>query len=177
LDVMRRQADISHGQGEADRFVALLRGLLDGGRAHLKDAETLREPRVMTHLYGWSASKNSAGDDVWVPHGDTIGWVKYPELWLEPENVFAQVQAFGAQQRKEIPTSKETVWKRLAEAKYIATEPETRGGVEVNRTTCRRTPGSGRRRRVVVMPIPVLFDQAAPDHADHMDHSCEDDPL
>jgi hypothetical protein len=176
LDVMRRQADISHGQGEADRFVALLRGLLHGGRCHLKDYETQREPHAMAHQYGWRHSKNANGDDVWHPLGDTVGWVKYPHLWLEPENIFAQAQAFGAQQRKELTVSKETVWRRLAEAGYIVTAPEMRGGREVRRTTCKRTI-NGRRERVLVMPISVLFDQTAPDHADHMDHSCEDDPL
>lgn len=158
LAAMRKQADITSDEKEADRFVALLRGLLVGGRGHLKDGETHREPATMAHLYGWRSAKNATGDDIWCPLGDTLGWVQFPELWLDPENVLAAVQTFGRHQGRPIEMGARSLWGRLADAGYIVTG---RDGETTRRTQMREI--AGRRRRVLVMPCDVL--DAHPDNS------------
>ncbi len=148
--VMSAQAGISGSEGEADRFLALLRAALLAGRAHLRDGETHREP-VMAHTYGWRSTRDQAGTEIWQPAGETIGWVRHPEIWLDPEAALAVVQGLARAQGRPIDLGARTLWSRLADAGHIRTGTDG-GGV---RTTHQRSV-AGRRRRVIVMPLSAL---------------------
>ena len=108
------QSGYQISEDPANRFMDLVRAAFAGHRAHLTN--TKHQVPSEASSWGW---KNDNG--VYFPKGVKIGFVKDNELCLEPENAFAVVQMMARDQGKPFFTSKETVWKRLAERKLIKT--------------------------------------------------------
>jgi hypothetical protein len=108
------------------RFVALLRGALASGHAHLAD----REGKVpeSPEFWGWRRQPTGRG---WLPRGTRIGWITGNDLFLEPA-VSYQVarQLAGA----EIAVSEQTLRHRLRERGLLTSIDPGRRMLQVRRT-------------------------------------------
>jgi len=122
----------------AERFKALLQGLLSSGRAHLCDACGIAPPGA--HMLGWIVKEY--GDKVMLqPSGPSIGWIIQEDLFLEPNATYAELQQLAQKQGQALALTQGALWKRLREAGLL--EPCEEGRHSVKKTI------SGHRRRVL----------------------------
>jgi len=122
----------------AERFKALLQGLLSSGRAHLCDACGSAPPGA--HMLGWIVKEY--GDKVMLqPSGPSIGWIIQEDLFLEPNATYAELQQLAQKQGQALALTQGALWKRLREAGLL--EPCEEGRHSVKKTI------SGHRRRVL----------------------------
>jgi hypothetical protein len=119
----------SQGQYQTDadpvsRFLSLLTGALAAGRVHVATLEGGCPDSGSA--WGW---RNDDGPlDGPRPHGDRIGWLKGPDLYLLPEAAYAAVQRIARDGGEEIAIRLNTMKKRLRDRGVLRTH--VRGGVE-----------------------------------------------
>ena len=113
------QAALQAQNDPVARFSELLTGLLVSRRAHVADADTGGYPgegwgwesvTVLTH-YGHELEHRAKGA--------RIGWVDGPDLYLEPNATYAELQRFAKDQGDSMPVTERTLWKRLYERGMI----------------------------------------------------------
>jgi hypothetical protein len=122
-DVAHAQAGHQEEDKPADRFLALLRGALTAGKAHIADIGD-HAPRSCPEAFGWRRSDKSAvsgdgdagGAVGYTPLGDLIGWVDGDDLYLEPESAYRTVQVMARDQQQPLPIGRRMLQKSLSEA-------------------------------------------------------------
>jgi hypothetical protein len=111
----------------AERFKAMLRGLLSSKRAHVCGAHGTSPPRP--HMFGWTVKEY--GDQVqWQSSGPSIGWINGDDLFLEPDATFAELQQFAQKQGQPLGLTQSALWKRLREAGLLEPGEEKRHTVK-----------------------------------------------
>jgi hypothetical protein len=79
----------------AERFKALLQGLLSSGGAHIRDVYRGSPPGAC--MLGWT--EKEYGDKMQIqPGGRSIGWIDGEDLFLEPDATYAELQQFAQRQ-------------------------------------------------------------------------------
>ncbi|MBX5464324.1 MAG: DUF927 domain-containing protein [Clostridia bacterium] len=106
VELGRAQGSYQRSEDPAERFLVLLGAGLASGRFALADAETGELP----------AEERSR----------RIGWKAGGEIWLEPEEAYAAIQAFAREQGQALPVTQRTLWRRLAERGAILAERDSR---------------------------------------------------
>jgi Domain of unknown function (DUF927) len=152
-DVAHAQAGHQEDEKPADRFLALLRGAVTAGKAHIADLEG-HAPRSCPEAFGWRGHGRS-GDlgvgDAAVPMGrtplgDLIGWVEGEDLYLEPESAYRTVQVMARDQQLPLPVSKRMLQRSLSEAGMLKS---TDRGKSRDTYTIRKTCGGVHQRSVL----------------------------
>jgi hypothetical protein len=152
-DVAHAQVGHHEDDKPAHRFVALLRGALTSGKAHIADLDG-HAPRSRPEAFGWRRSETSGapgdGDAAvpmgWTPLGDLIGWVEGDDLYLEPESTHRTVQIMARDQQQPLPISKRMLQKSLYEAGKLKS---TDRGKSRDTYTIRKTCGGVHQRPVL----------------------------
>ena len=96
-------------------------------------------------MYGVGENERS----VWHSKGDCIGWIDYPDeheapdIYLEPNAIFACAQRIGRDQGISLPINKKTLWKRMQQKGLLASRDENR-----RRNTIRKNI-NGMRKNVI----------------------------
>jgi hypothetical protein len=135
----------------AERFKALLQGLLSSGGAHIRDAYRGSPPGAC--MLGWT--EKEYGDKVRIePGGRSIGWIDGEDLFLEPDAAYAELQQFSQRQGHPLALTKGALWKRVGEAGLL--EPGEEG-----RHTVKKTIGDHRRRVLHLKASKVLENETA----------------
>jgi hypothetical protein len=154
LEAVAHAQDGHHDDDKpAHRFLALLRGALTSGKAHIA-AIGGHAPRSCPAAFGWRASEKGVppGDrDAavamgWTSRGDLIGWVVGDDLYLEPESTYRMVQVMARDQQQALPISRLMLQKSLHEAGMLKS---TDKGKSRDTHTIRKTCGG-------VQQLPVL---------------------
>lgn len=150
LEVLAEQGAYLADADPVDRFFSLISSLLTSGSAHI--ADTNGDAPDDPGAYGWreTGTGNYIG---WQPQGKRIGWLDAGtgEIWLHPDTVYAAVKQLAEAQGSTLPTSKQTLWKRLRERDLIIP-----GGTSADqRNTQKKTIGNARQNVIVLSPIGV----------------------
>ena len=119
--VAKAQAEHHTESEPTEIFLKLLSAVLASGRGHLASFDG-REPKQPAAC-GWrqQSIRTSTGiAEIWQPQGRLVGWVDSGGVYLEPDASFAEVQKLATEQSDSIPTTKNTLWKRLSEKKLLA---------------------------------------------------------
>ena len=88
--------------------------------------------------------------------GRCIGWVKDELLYLEPETAYAEAQSLASAQHAALAVTKDTLWKRLAEAGKIAARDE-------GKNTKRVWTAQGRKPTICLRLAEVVDTEPGPD--------------
>ncbi len=144
----KTQSGYQISEDPANRFLDLIRAAFSGHRAHLTNPK--HQIPEEANSWGW---KEDGGAHI--PKGTKIGFVKDNEIWLEPENTFAVAQMMARDQGKPFFTSKETVWKRLADRRLIKTSPSE------GKNTVKVQISANSRPRLLVFPDKELLRPAS----------------
>jgi hypothetical protein len=120
-----QQAKYQEASDPALRFVALLRGALMSGRAHVVDRQG-RAPGEPAQ-YGWQCKGRR-----WVPQGPRIGWVAGIDLYLEPAASYQVAQQLAGGER--LAVSEQTLRCRLREHGLLVSTDVGRQMLTVRRT-------------------------------------------
>jgi hypothetical protein len=134
------------------RFLALLRGCLATGDAHVAGPDGT--PPERPAAWGWRLQHRSPlTGDSWQAQGHRIGWLDASGLYLEPQAVYSTVQRHGSAGGTGLSITPQGLWKRLDEAGLLqSTELETRGTRLIRKTL------EAARRRVLHLPVTLLED-------------------
>ena len=122
------QGKYQEASDPALRFVALLRGALMSGRAHVADRQG-RAPGEPAQC-GWQQSKRSGRR--WVPQGPRIGWVAGIDLYLEPAASYQVAQQIAGGEG--LAVSEQTLRCRLRECGLLVSTDVGRQMLTVRRT-------------------------------------------
>jgi hypothetical protein len=148
-----QEAEIA-AQDSASRFVELLASTIASGRAYLTNRDGYEPPEKAS--WGWRSEDVGVGgnsDIRWRPQGKHVGWVDGPDLYLDPEASYAEVQRFGDEQGERLPISQRQLHKRLNERGLLASS-------EAGKLTTRRAL-QGRERAVLHLHTASLVPQKA----------------
>lgn len=148
----KNQFEYQSAEDPANRFIDLIRAAFAGHRAHLTN--TKYQVPSEANSWGWKED-----NDVFYPKGTRVGFVKDDEICLEPENAFAVAQMMARDQGKPFFTSKETVWKRLAERKLIKTSPSE------GKNTVKVQISANSRPRLLIFPDKEVLRPASAFHS------------
>lgn len=111
------QDDIQREASPVDVFIGNIRSAVIRGDAHLADRESNDLP-VHAARFGWKTETRKMGDHiepVSIAKGSLIGWVDHEAdaAYLDPTSAFAVAQKLGASTGRTIPTTLNTLGKRL----------------------------------------------------------------
>jgi hypothetical protein len=131
LEAAAAQAKYQSEAEPATRFVAVIRGCLASGKAHLASRHGTA-PEWSPESCGWRVD----GTKGMSPLGDCIGWIDAEGVYLEPSATYRCVQAFGRDGGDMLPISAQVLKKRLREKGLLASTDERRQTLTVRRTIC-----------------------------------------
>jgi hypothetical protein len=117
-------------------FLRILAAALASGRAHVASPGG-REPAATPEAWGWRQVTTSSGQNArgeWQAQGRRVGWVDGPDLYLEPEAAFAEVQELAGKQGESLPIAPQTLFKRLKAKGLLASWDQKRERLTVRRT-------------------------------------------
>jgi hypothetical protein len=137
-------------------FVRLLSAALASGRAHLAGPSGGFPDNAQA--CGWRRDGTA-----WIAQGSCVGWIESDQLYLEPTAAYATAQALAAAQGESITVSPRTLWKRLDEAKMLASKDAGRQVLTVRKVL------QGRRQNVLHLALSLLLEK--PDQPDHGDEN------
>ena len=140
LEAAKAQAEYQANEEPASRFITLLSSAISSGQAHIAAAATNEEPRTPEN-WGWR--KRSGPYPDWQPMGPLVGWLEGDGVFLDPDASFAAAQRLAQAQGGALPTTAQTLWKRLLERGMLASSDSAR-----RRNLVRKM--IGQRRRTVV---------------------------
>jgi hypothetical protein len=109
------------------RFVSLLKAALVYGHAHVADRQG--NAPESPEIWGWRRNPTRPG---LVPQGSRIGWVIESDLFLEPTASYQIAQIISGRER--LPTSRQTLYRRMRESGLLASVDHGRQMVQVRRT-------------------------------------------
>jgi hypothetical protein len=152
-DVAHAQAGHQEEDKPADRFLALLRGALTSGKAHIAEISG-HEPRSCPEAFGWRGDGRSgdAGDGSSAvrfgrtPLGELVGWVDGEDLYLEPESAYRTVQVMARDQQQPFLIGRRMLQRSLYEAGILKS---TDRGECRDTYTIRKTCGGVHQRPVL----------------------------
>src|SRR5262249_20591581 len=146
LEVAAAQGEHLRDAEPTAQFLRLLAGALASGRAHVAcpDGTAPAEPKG----WGWRDEETPSGSYC-RPLGRRVGWLDGPDLYLEPESVYAEVQELARHQGESLPTTPLALRKRLQERGLLAS-------TEQSKLTNRRTL-EGRERAVLHLRADCLM--------------------
>ncbi len=121
-------------QDETERFLQLLQAAFSSGDAHIACRLKQGPPETRPHSWGWSSDTvDMAGDKIYKPKGDCIGWhcdttgTAPAEVWLQQDTAFKVAQQFARNQGNPILISASSLWRRMHEKGLIVkTEPDAK---------------------------------------------------
>jgi hypothetical protein len=150
------QAAYQHEQDEVERFLELLRALFASGNAHIACRLNQGPPPSRPHAWGWRSDVvDMAGDKIYKPTGDCIGWYcdKQREVWLEQNAAFAAAQRLAKMQGDAFLLSPASLWRRMGEKELVlATEARANGTKQLS---VKRVIG-GRSKRVMILSADLI---------------------
>ncbi|MBF6648951.1 cell wall-binding protein [Methylobacter sp. BlB1] len=150
------QAAYQHEQDEVERFLELLRASFASGNAHIACRLNQGPPPSRPHAWGWRSDVvDMAGDKIYKPTGDCIGWYcdKQREVWLEQNAAFAVAQRLAKMQGDAFLLSPPSLWRRMGEKGLVlATEARANGTKQLN---VKRVIG-GRSKRVMILSADLI---------------------
>jgi hypothetical protein len=154
LALLKTAAEQQTHQDAADPcrlYLGLVRSALSSGRAYVADRDGGR-PADSPEACGWRRREgtNGAGDG-WYPQGRCIGWVDGLELYLEPGAAYAEANRLAGEQGGSLGVSKDTLQKRLADQRWLASAEKDR-----QRRTVRRTLAGARHEVLHFLAARVL---------------------
>jgi hypothetical protein len=114
------------------QFIQLIGSAFAGGRAHLCDSAGGR-PKQNAAEFGWKHNTD-ARPTTWTARGQQIGWTRDGNMYLEPTNTFAIVQAIAKETGQHITLSLTTLLRRLKQANLLASTDESRETITIRRT-------------------------------------------
>lgn len=174
LQVVAAQ-DKHHTAAEpAAMFLALLRGALVSGHAHLANRSG-DEPDRSPETYGWR--RNSYGN--YSPRGDCIGWVDGDDIYLEPTAAYRVVYVAGRAMGDVLPVSGQTVRKRLHEKGMLASVDVKRETLTIRRRICGVDHDVLHFHRATLFPLQSCdpeFEDEAPEEAGDVGFSSRENP-
>lgn len=138
------------------RFLELLQAAIASGDAHV--AAPSGEAPDSAISWGWRQRTFGSGDhetDRWEPQGRRIGWLREPNLYLEPEASFAVCQRLGQTTGEPLAINQMTLEKRLHERGLLAS-------VDKGRLRVRARGLEGQRRGVLHLLTASLFPEPDP---------------
>jgi Domain of unknown function (DUF927) len=117
-------------EDEVTRFLTALAGALAAGDAHVADAKHPGEPCAWP-AWGWrqeiSDSENDLGQHrittTWRALGRCMGWREGDRLYLDPEAAYSIADRFASTQKRALPLSAQTLWKRMHERGLLKRDP------------------------------------------------------
>ena len=119
VETARAQVQHQASEDVVNRFLRLLISALNNGSAHLANRKGDDAPQDPTN-WGWRQRSGAIGKE-YQAMGKCVGWVDDPYVYLDPDAVFAAVQQLAQSQGASFPLTPQTLWKRLAERKVLAT--------------------------------------------------------
>lgn len=161
IEAGRSQAQHQDSEDVVNQFLRLLTAAINSGAAHLVNTKDNGKPEG-AGSWGWRVI-GSAAD----PLGTRIGWIE-GEVYLIPDVAFAVAQKLAQSQGTSLPVTQRTLWKRLAEKRYLVSAEPGRHTV--------RLMIAGKRHRVIhldktslggaglEMEIPLPEDLQSKDH-------------
>lgn len=135
------------------RFLALLRGALTAGLAHVQDARRYGPPPDPQD-WGWTVRERTTPADAyqeWTPHGACIGYLDDTRLYLEPEASYSVVQRIAETQRAPLAISQRTLHGRMHEQGLLLTQPS-----QSQKTVSKRVGPAQALRRVLDLAVSTL---------------------
>lgn len=120
------QANLQTQSDPVARFGELLTGLFVSGRAHIVDAAIGQYPGDGWGWEQYEATTAGGTETKYRAKGNRIGWLDGPNLYLEPQATYAELQRFARDQGDSVPLSDRTLWKRLHEKGVILSREEPR---------------------------------------------------
>lgn len=144
------QANLQTQSDPVARFGELLTGIFVSGRAHVIDAATGEYPG---DGWGWEQYEATTEYGTETKHrakGNRIGWLDGPDLYLEPQATYAELQRFARDQGDSVPVTERTLWKRLHERGVILSREEPR-------LTVRRQGLAGTNQRTYVLHLTASY--------------------
>ena len=155
LTLAREQAQLLQSQNPAERFLNLIGAAISSGRAHVASTHG-GEPNDPEAL-GWQiVARTEEAQPIWRGQGRCIEWFKDSMLHLDPEAAYAEAQSLASAQHAALAVTKDTLWKRLAEAGKIAARDE-------GKNTKRVWTAQGRKPTICLRLAEVVDTEPGPD--------------
>ncbi len=145
VEAGHKQSVIQEDEDLALKVMELIRGALASGKAHLADAKNGSIPKE-PEKWGWTIAGNTSQQK-----GERMGWVNEAqgEIYCEPSHLITLLIKWAKEQNENIPISRNTLWKRMAEQNAILPNKSER------KNTHKRTI-EGVRKGVIVIPVAEL---------------------
>jgi hypothetical protein len=125
------QAAFQQAAEPVSQFLDLVRSAINAGRVHVASPAG-NCPAENPDAWGWRKEDTREGP-IWKPQGKRIGWVDGEDLYLDPENAYAEAQGLASAQNESIPISAKTMSKRLDEKKKLKTTDKGRGRLTIRK--------------------------------------------
>jgi hypothetical protein len=159
------QAQQTHQRDDdpVPRFLALLRGALTSGDAHVQDGKTLQHP-AEAQYWGWTTRELERDQDqwppqgrrVWTPQGKCLGWLDDTLLYLQPDAAYSVAQRMADTQRSPLAITQRTLHTRLHEAGVLIRQPSQQQNTMVHKIGPEQRPV-----RAICLPIAALWPSEA----------------
>ncbi|WP_235209229.1 hypothetical protein [Methylobacter sp. BBA5.1] len=153
---LTEQGAYQNEQDEVERFLDLLRASFSSGNAHIACRLNQGPPPSRPHAWGWRSDVvDMAGDKIYKPTGDCIGWYcdKKREVWLEQNAAFAVAQQLAKMQGDAFLLSPASLWRRMNEKGLILSTEARENGTP--RLAVKRIIG-GRSKRVMILSADLI---------------------
>jgi hypothetical protein len=124
------------------RFLALIRGLLVCGRAHIASSDGT-VPDWSPQSCGWRGM---------TPQGDCIGWIDGEDIYLEPMAAHQSVQNAARNSGEDLAVTPATLRKRLNEKGLLASIDVKRQTLTIRRVLCGSSKDVLHFRRNTLLP-------------------------
>ena len=122
-------------------YLRALRALIASGRAHLADATMRGGTPAEAARWGW-AEGLAAGEPLWRPQGELVGWVVGDDVYLQPDAAYRAARQWADTAGSRLGVSERTLHRDLRDRGLLAT-------TDGPHLTVRRDLSGQRQRRVL----------------------------
>jgi hypothetical protein len=112
--LVQDQADLQDDADEVTIFLEVLRGAFATGAAHLRQADTGREPIQNPGAWGWT-SEIYGPEERWTRSGDALGFIDAENVYLYPGPSYAMALKLAGAQGRSIGVGQRTIYTRMKE--------------------------------------------------------------
>jgi len=116
-------------------YLGAVRSLITSGRAHVADKSSGDSPDNPIR-WGWVQGM-AAGEPLWRPQGDLIGWIEGDDLYLESSIAYKLARQYAEAEGQPLTISKRMLHESLSERKMLAS-----AGTDGHITARRRCGGA-----------------------------------
>ena len=152
MQIGRDQGAHQKAEEPGPRFLAMIRGALAAGRAHLGDAARPAGPPAAPEQFGWRSTSDEQGSKVWRAGGDLIGWADGHLVHLQPEAAYRAAEQFAGGSGQSLAIGMRALWSRLKDSGLLAQS-------DVGRNTLKKRIG-GRQENTIAIAVSVLGGEA-----------------